>query len=405
MSTEFPVRPLSGIRILALEQMQSVPYATQLLGRLGADVLKIEPIGGESGRHARPAATSAAGEVNGATFLRNNLGKRSIAIDLKAPEGRDLVLRLASRFDVIAQNFKAGALDRLGLSYRDVSAVHPEIIYLSVSGFGTTTDGGYMTWPAYAPIAEAMAGLYAYQTPPGDAPPTVSPMGALGDTTTALFASIGILAALRQRDQAGVGQHIDLAMLDALVAMNDAGINYWSMGVRNGIPPIINHSFRARDGWFVVQVGRRHMFEGLAKLLGSIEWIDDPDLQEGAQWLEHIEDRIRPVVERWSADMDRDEACRQLAAAGVAAGPVRTAGDVIDDPHVKHRNMVLAVETDDGRAEPVLAVGLPIKLSSMREELATSVPSLGQDTDDVLSTDLGLDAQEIRRLRAADVVA
>ena len=142
--------PLAGVRILALEQMQALPFATQLMSRLGADVVKVEPLSGELGRGALPAIEDPAGRRVGCTFLRNNFGKRSVAIDLKNPAGRDLVLRLAPQFDIVAENSKPGAMGRLGLDYQDVKAVHPSVIYASVSGFGNTGDSPYRLWPAFA---------------------------------------------------------------------------------------------------------------------------------------------------------------------------------------------------------------------------------------------------------------
>src|SRR5699024_10092797 len=150
-------KPLEGVRVLALEQMQALPYATQLLGRLGAEVVKVEnPRGGDSGRGSLPAMTDPDGRSVGATFLRNNLSKRSICVDLKSPEGRQLILDLAPHFDVVAENSKAGAMDRLGLGYDDIAAVDPRVIYVSVSGFGAS-GSPYHRSPAYAPIAEAMS--------------------------------------------------------------------------------------------------------------------------------------------------------------------------------------------------------------------------------------------------------
>src|SRR5688572_33047837 len=187
-------KPLDGVRVLALEQMQALPYATQLLARLGADVVKVEnPKGGDLGRGSQPAMVDPDGRAVGATFLRNNLGKRSVAIDLKAPEGRDLVLRLAPRFDVVAEHSKAGSMAKLGLGYDDLAAVHPAVIYLSVSGFGNTVDTPYASWPAYAAIVEAMSGIYEMKRA-GDEPPRTIPVGALGDISAALFATIGVLA-------------------------------------------------------------------------------------------------------------------------------------------------------------------------------------------------------------------
>src|SRR5215475_3117983 len=193
-------RPLDGVSVLALEQMQALPFATQLLARLGADVVKVEPAGsGDSGRGSLPAMTDPHGRRVGATFLRNNLGKRSVCVNLKDPRGRDLVLRLAPRFDVIAENSRAGAMARLGLGYEDIRAVHPAGIYVSVSGFGNTVAAPYRDWPAFAPVVEAMSGIYEMKRADGE-PPRVSPVGALGDISTALFATVGILAALRHRE-------------------------------------------------------------------------------------------------------------------------------------------------------------------------------------------------------------
>ena len=176
-------KPLDGIRVLALEQMQALPYATQLLARLGAEVVKVEPPTGESGRGSLPGMRDPYDRLVGATFLRNNLNKRSVAIDLKHPAGRDLVLRLAPRFDVVAENFKPGTAERFGLGYADVAAVHPTVVYVSVSGAGNLVESPYAEWPAYASMAEAVSGIYEYTRPEGQRP-RANPVGALGDISS-----------------------------------------------------------------------------------------------------------------------------------------------------------------------------------------------------------------------------
>ena len=226
-------RSLEGVRVLAVEQMQALPYATQLLARLGADVVKVEPLTGELGRASLPAMSDPGGRAVGATFLRNNLNKRSMCVDLKQPEGRQLVLDLAPRFDIFAENFKAGAMDRMGLGYDDIVAVHPQVVYASVSGFGNSMPSPYRDWPAFAPIVEAMSGVYEMKRQ-DDLPPVVSPVGALGDIGAALYTSIGILAALRDRDRTGRPAYVDVAMLDAVMGLTDIVTNYWSMGVDGG---------------------------------------------------------------------------------------------------------------------------------------------------------------------------
>ena len=400
-------KPLDGVRILALEQMQALPYATQLLARLGADVVKVESVkGGDLGRGSQPGITDPEGRFVGATYLRNNLDKKSICVDLKAPEGKQLILDLAPKFDIVAENFKGGALSRMGLGYDDIAAVHPDVIYLSVSGFGNTVETPYDGWPAYAAVAEAMSGIYDYKLEPGR-PPAVSPVGALGDIGTALFGTIGILAALRHRDRTGFGQYIDVAMFDAMVSMTDLVTNFWSLGLRpapgQGLAMILD-GFEASNGWFIIQVGREHEFERLANLVGKPEWLTDERLSTRAGWREHMDDILRPGVRAWAADKTNIEACKALADAGVAAGPCLTAQQVIDDPHVAARNMLMEIPRPEG-GEPVLTPGNPIKMSRVSEGPDVRMPWLGEHTNEVLATELGLDDARIEQLRTDGVIA
>jgi crotonobetainyl-CoA:carnitine CoA-transferase CaiB-like acyl-CoA transferase len=273
------------VRVLALEQMQSLPYATMMLSRLGADVVKIEnPSTGDIGRGSQPSFPDPQGRSVGATFSRNNFNKRSICIDLKADEGRELVLRLIPHFDVVCENFRGGTVERLRLAFDDVKTAKPDIVYLSISGFGhgsgepgSDWQSPYGTWPAYAAVAEAMSGLYEWARRP-DEPPQVSPMGAIGDIGSSLFAVIGVLAALRQRDRTGEAQYVDIAMLDSMLVFSDVVTNFASMGLRKTpgerMKQILD-GFQASNGWFIVQVGRRYEFERLANLVGRPEWLDD----------------------------------------------------------------------------------------------------------------------------------
>jgi formyl-CoA transferase len=400
-------KPLDGVRILALEQMQALPYATQLLGRLGATVVKVEhPKGGDLGRGSLPAMKDPDGRNIGATFMRNNLSKRSICVDLKQPAGRDLILRLAPHFDIVAENFKGGALAKMGLGYDDIRAVHPAAIYLSISGFGNTTPTPYDGWPAYAGVAEAMSGLYDWKRQPGQ-PPAISPVGALGDIGTALFGVIGVLAALRQRDATGIGQYVDIAMFDAMVSFADVVVNYWSMGERpepgKGMSMILD-GFEAGTGWFMIQVGREHEFARLAELIGKPGWTTDPRFATRPLWREHIDD-IRAGVREWAVGMTNIEACQALAAAGVAAGPCLSAQQVIDDPHVAAHNMLVEMPRADGVAEPIVSPGNPIKMSAVAEGPETRVPWLGEHTDDVLRAELGLTDADLATLHESGTIA
>ncbi|HYA69720.1 MAG TPA: CoA transferase [Acidimicrobiales bacterium] len=399
-------RPLEGVRVLAVEQMQALPYATQLMARLGADVVKIEPLSGDLGRSSVPAMVDPEGRPIGATFLRNNLSKRSMCVDLKHPEGRQLVLDLAPRFDVFAENFKPGAMSRLGLGFDDVSAVHPTCVYASVSGFGNSEPPSpYRDWPAFAPIVEAMSGVYEMKREKGH-PPTTSPVGALGDIGAALFTAVGILAALRDRDRTGRCGHVDVAMLDSVMAMTDIVVNYWSMGVRHGDSgALINHGFLAADGWFVMQVAREHHFERLAELVGCPEWIGDARFANREGWVEHLDDVVRPAIEHWAAGRTRLEVAEALGRAGIAAGPCWRDEELVNDPHVASRRMVVGIERPDGGPQPVLVPGNPVKVTGWPDGGDRRIPWLGEHTDEILRAELALGDGAIAALRSAAVIA
>lgn len=397
--------PLAGVRVLALEQMQALPFATQLLTRLGADVVKIEAPGhGDSGRTSLPAMTDPEGRRIGATFLRNNLNKRSLSVDLKQSEGVELVKALAPRFDVFAENFRSGAVAKLGLGYDAIAAVAPRCVYLSVSGFGNTTEGPYRSWPAFAPIVEAMSGIYEMKRQ-DDRPPVVSPVGGLGDISAALFGVVGVLAALRQRDEIGRGQYVDVAMFDSVVAMTDIVTNFWSMGLRNGeTGPMINDGFRAADGWFIMQVAREHLFAKLIAVIGKPEWADDPRFATRQGWVDHLESDIRPAVEAWASTRTRLEACHELGEAGLAAGPCFRDEEVAHDPQLESRDMLVGMERPDGVEEPVMLPGNPIKFDGTSGSKEHRVPWLGEHTDSVLREELGLDADQVASLHERGVV-
>ncbi len=400
-------KPLDGIRVLAAEQMQALPYATQLMAHLGADVVKVEhPEHGESGRGANPKLVDTDGREVGATYLRNNLGKKSIGIDLKSDAGRELFLDLVPHFDIVAENFRPGTMGRLGLGYDEISKQDPSVIYLSVSGFGHDPETPYYDWPAYAPIPEAMAGFYEAIRKSDEAPPVLV-AGALGDIGSAMFAVIGTLAALRHRERTGLGQQVDICMYDSMIAMADMVPFMASMGVpsfqQGGGGYGIIAGFKASDGYFIIEVIREHQFEKLAEIVGRQDWLKDERLATRASWSEQLETLIRPAIETWARDMTKLEAAHALASNGVAAGPSNTADDLRRDPHVETRNMLIEVPRPDG-GDPLLVVGNPVKLSKVAEGPVRRFPSLGHDTDELLRQLLDLDDTAIAELRQAGVV-
>lgn len=398
-------RPLDGVRILAIEQMQALPYATQLLTHLGAEVVKIEhPVHGDSGRGSLPAVHDTDGRQAGATFLRNSLSKRSVAIDLKNPEGVSLIKRLAPRFDIVAENFKPGTMKRLGLGYEHLAADDPRLIYLSVSGFGNLSESPYASWPAYAPIVEAMAGFYEFAREP-DQYPRLGAAGALGDIGSALFSGIGVLAALRHREQTGRGQYVDIAMFDAMVAMADVVPFFHSMNAlprKNRIAGIAN-AFRADDGFFIVQAVRDHQLELLARTLGHPEWLEDDRFRERVGYQVHMNDVVKPAIEEWAAGKTMLEACTELTSRGIAAGPCFTSEHIVNDPHVRDHNMIIEVPRPDSE-DPLFIVGNPIKMSRVQEGPVRSWPTLGEHTSGFLRHELGLDDAALRALRDSGAI-
>jgi crotonobetainyl-CoA:carnitine CoA-transferase CaiB-like acyl-CoA transferase len=398
------IAPLEGVRVLAVEQMIAAPWATQLLARLGADVIKVEhPERGESGRGSVPFVIDPDGRRVGATFLRNNLDKRSIGIDLK--RGADLVAGLAEHCDVLVQNFKAGTLERLGLDYAALAPRNPRLVYVSITGFGTVSAPGataspYESWPAYASIAEAMSGIYEWGRAPGRAP-VVNPVGGLGDIGSGMFAVMGVMAALLQRERTGQGQHVDISMFDAMVSVTDVVTSLWSLGAREKAPGAILDAFAAADGYFVAQVSREHQFERLASVVGQPGWIDDPRFATRQGWVDHLDGVIRPAIETWAAGRNKLDVCATLAAAGVPCGPCNSAEDVLADPHVAQREMLTTFAAGD---REYVVPGNPIKMSGFAPPPDHRSPWLGEHTDDILRNVLGLDEQEIATLRTDGIV-
>lgn len=410
--------PLAGIRVVAMEHMAAMPFATQLLARLGADVIKIEPPGnGESGRASQPNGIDRFGRPLGATFTRSNGLKRSLALNAKHPAGRELLERLLDRVDVFAENFPPQTLTRLGLGPRQLLAGHPRLIYASISGFGHTA-GPYRERPAYAAIVEAMSGIYEWKRRP-DAPPRANPVGALGDISAGLFAAVGILSALRERDRSGVGQHVDVAMFDAAIAMTDVVANFASLGVPDeaALGTGLIESFRAADGYFVVQVVREHHFRELVDAIGHPEWADDERFSTRAKWVEQLESTIRPAVEAWASAMTRVEVADALSARGLACGPSLTSAELLGDPGVAARGSLVTMTTRGPESEAAshgdgeshdeavaVAPGVAFKLDTWTESPSQRLPSLGEDTNEILRTELGLDRETLAALKADGVL-
>ncbi|MFI8632995.1 CaiB/BaiF CoA transferase family protein [Microbacterium sp. NPDC077663] len=400
MSTETP-RPLDGVRVLDLSRVLAGPLCATMLADLGATVTKVElPGRGDDSRHFTP-------HIGGESsyFMLVNRGKRSIALDLKSEEGRALLERLIADADVLVENFRPGVTARLGLDWESVRAINPRLVYVSISGFGQT--GPLSHRPAYDHIVQAMGGIMS-ATGWADGPPT-RVGDAIGDVVAGMYGAWGALAALLQRAQTGVGQHVDVAMLDAIFSLQMVALSQVLAGAaapaRLGNAHPISapmDAYACADGHIVIAVANDALFVRLATALGRQEWLDDPRFSTDPARLAHQED-LRSEIERWTGARAVDEAVTALESAGVPAAPIWDVAQLADSDHARARGLVRTVEHPVAGAVPL--VPQPVRFSGTDAAAQAPAPTLGQHTDAVLADDLGLDAAEIARLRAAGVVA
>jgi formyl-CoA transferase len=393
--------PLTGITVLDLTRVLSGPYCTMLLGDMGARVIKVEQPG--RGDDTRAWGPPFVGRES-AYFLSVNRNKESVTIDFKAPDGRALVEQLAAGADILIENFRPGALARVGLDYTTLAARHPRLVYASISGFGQS--GPRRDEPGYDAVVQAEAGLMSI-TGPGDGP--AYRLGvAVADLVTGMFAMQGILLALIARGRTGRGQHVDVAMLDCAAALltYQASI-YFTTGepqgrMGNRHPSIAPYdTFAAADGEFVLAVGHDAQFARLCEVTGLEALARDPRFTTNAGRVRHYPELLPALAAAFRA-RTREDWIGTLTRAGVPAGSVRDVGEVLRDPQLLHRAMIETV--DHATAGTIRQLGVPVKLSGTPGAIRRPPPTLGQHTNEVLAADLGLGGPEIARLRAAGVV-
>ncbi len=393
--------PLDGITILDLTRVLSGPYCTMMLADLGARVIKIEQPGrGDDTRAWGPPFVGS----ESAYFLSINRNKESVTINLKAEQGRELVMRLLERADILVENFRPGAMARLGLDYERLSARWPRLVYCSISGFGQA--GPRRDEPGYDAVVQAEGGLMSI-TGPGDGAPYRLGV-AVADIVTGMFAAQGITSALLARERTGRGQFVDIAMLDSTVALlTYQASSYFATDVSpvrmgNRHPSIVPYeNFAASDGDFVLSVGNDAIWQSFCRVTGLDALAHDSRFATNAARVEHY-DELKPILDATLRTRARHEWIAALLAAGVPCGAVRNAGEVLSDPQLEHRGMIATVEHATEGSIKVL--GSPLKLSATPTSVRDAPPALGQHTESVLGGDLGLSQQEIQSLRAAGVI-
>ena len=402
---------LSHIKVLDLSRVLAGPWASQTLGDLGADVLKVEkPGSGDDTRGWGPPFVE--GEGGGvrqsAYFLSANRNKQSVAIDMANPAGAALIRRLATEADIVLENFKVGGLKRYGLDYESLKAINPRLIYCSITGFGQ--EGPYAERAGYDFMIQAMGGLMSLTGEPDAAGGGPVKVGvALADIMTGLYATIGCLAALSARDKTGTGQQIDIALMDVQVAtLANQALNFLASGIApgrmgNAHPNIVPYqAFAVADGHIVLAVGNDEQFRRFAAIAGAPDWATDPRFATNAARVANraaLIDLIRPAMLTRPLDDWRSA----LEAAGVPCGPINTLDRVFDDAHVKdHR---LALELPHPALGPVPSVASPLRLSETPVDYRSAPPLLGEQTDEALARWLGANGAELAALRAEGAIA
>jgi crotonobetainyl-CoA:carnitine CoA-transferase CaiB-like acyl-CoA transferase len=403
---------LHGIKVLDLGRVLAGPWATQALADLGATVYKVEKPG--SGDDTRswgpPWLKNADGGDSGesAYYLATNRGKYSLAIDLAATDGQRLIRALAARCDVLVENFKVGGLAKFGLAFADLAPANPRLVYCSISAFGQ--DGPDAQGAGYDAMIQGMGGLMSLTGVP-DGEPGAGPQRAgvaVVDLMTGMYALSAIVAALYERAQSGVGQYIDLALLDTQVAcLANQGMNYLLSGQaprRQGTahPNIVPYqAFRTSDGYLMLAVGNDRQFAAFAALAGRPELSDDPRYATNAARVAHRSTLVPLVAELIAARSTR-EWIERLAPAAVPCGPINDLADVFAEPQVRHRQM--RIDLAHPLAGTVPQVRNPIRYSRTTLEYRLPPPLLGEHTRAVLTGELGLGEAELAALAARGVI-
>ena len=393
-------KPLSGIRVLELGQLIAGPFAAKMLGEFGAEVIKIEPPGkGDPLRNWRLIhdGTSVWWQVQS----RN---KKSVSLDLRKPEAQDLIRALVKDIDVVVENFKPGTMEGWGLGWEELRAINPRLVMLRVSGYGQT--GPYRDLPGFGAIGEAMGGLRHLSGEPDRTPVRVGV--SIGDSLSALHGVIGILLALRARDQNGTGQMIDVALYESVFNMMESLLPEYSVfgEIRQpagsslpGIAP--SNAYRCQDNKYVLIAGNGDsIFKRLMGVIGRPDLAEAPELANNAGRVRHVV-MLDDAISQWTGQHPLDRVLERLNDGQIPAGKIYDVADIAVDPHYRARGMILDGALPDGT--PVQVPGIVPKLSETPGEVRSPAPALGQDTDEVLAG-LGIGEAQRQDWRARGII-
>ena len=400
--------PLKGLRVVDLTQVLSGPYCTMLLADLGADVIKVEPPGGDPTRRGGPYLPDDELRAFGGYFQSVNRNKRSMVLDLKQPGGQQVLVDLLTDSAVLVENFRAGVMERLGLSYERLHERFGRLVYAAIRGFGDPRTGRspYVDWPAYDIVAQAMGGLVGI-TGPDQRHPTKAGPG-VGDVFPAVLAAVGILAAVRHAERTGEGQFVDVALYDGVLSLCERIAYQDSYTGVDPVPQGNTHPLlcpyggvRTADGWVTIAAPTDHHWRLLAQVLGLSNLGSDERFATNESRLGHA-DEVYAVLEEWTRVRRTTEVVAMLAGV-VPCGPVNRASDIAGDPHVAARLMLPRVEQPGSSTTPSIA-GCPIKLTGTPSSVRSRAPLLGEHTRQILGT-LGYGTERVAELHERGVVA
>ena len=398
---------LDGLKVVDLTRMLAGPYATMLLADQGATIIKVEPFEGDGTRDIGPFLPADHNQRFSGYFQSINRNKFSIALDLRQAEGKRILRALTAEADVLVENFRVGVMDRLELAYESLAEVNPRLVYAAVRGFGDprTGESPYLDWPAYDVVAQAMGGIMSITGPAADRPLKVGP--GVGDIVPAMYATIGILSAVRHAEKTGAGQFLDVAMYDGVLALCErivyqhdfAGLTPGPEG--NGHPLLCPFGlFPAQDGWVAIACPADAFWQTLSRIMGTPEFGDDERYATNVARVRH-RDQVVAAVAAWT-ERHSKAALGRLLGSRVPFGPVNTIDDIVADPHVAARGMLADLALPAGLGKARIA-DTPIRMTETQGGVRRPAPGLGEHTDAILA-EIGLTAAEIAALRTADVV-
>jgi CoA:oxalate CoA-transferase len=390
---------LSHIKVLDLTRVLAGPYATMLLADLGAEIIKLEqPDKGDDSRAYGPYKNG-----ESAYFMSLNRNKESITLNLKAPEGKEILKELVKKVDILVENFRPGTMEKLGLSYDVLKEINPRLIYASSTGYGQT--GPYSQRPAYDAVVQAMGGIMSITGQADGVPTRVGT--SIGDIAAGLFCAVGILAALQERERSGLGQMVDVAMLDCQVALLENAISRYEFTgevprpIGNRHPSIVPfETFSTLTAPIMVAAGNDRLWATLCELM-ELDLASDPRFVTNPKRNENYV-ALRPILADRFMTKTAEEWQAMFDSAGIPSGPINTVDKVVTNEQVVARKMIL--EVDHPTAGITRIPGIPIKLSRTPGEIRMAAPVLGADTEKLLSQYLGLTSVQVAELREKQVI-